>query len=66
LLKALGAVKPDQYDPLGARDPELRRLMIGVGPQHARYVIDTEAEFSVEGKRQQGLISGQSAKRLFQ
>ena len=50
LVEALEAIEPDQHRPLGAGHPELRRLVVGIGPQQARYIIENKGEFSVLAK----------------
>ena len=49
LVEALGAVEPHQNGPLGPGHTKLRRLVVCIGPQQARYITDNEAEFSARG-----------------
>src|ERR1051325_11724154 len=47
LLEALEAVEPRQYRPFGPRHAEAARLVVGVGPQQASYIIDRQGQFSI-------------------
>jgi hypothetical protein len=51
LVEAFGTLDPHQNHPLGARDSELRRSMIGVGTQKASYVIENKSKFAVKRER---------------
>ena len=48
LVQALGTLQPYQHDPLRPGDAELRRLVVGIGPQQTRYIVENEAEFAID------------------
>ena len=49
LVEALGTLEPDQHGPLRPGDAELRRLVVGIGPQQTGYIVENEAEFAIDG-----------------
>ena len=49
LFETLIAIKAHQHRPLGAGDAELPGLLVGIGPQQARYVADCKGEFPFAG-----------------
>ena len=49
LVQALGTLQPYQHGPLRPGDAELRRLVVGIGPQQTGYIIENEAEFAIDG-----------------